>query len=106
MRKDKSILDAVNGEIVGLQKILGPADRTMVAEYLDAVREVERRIQLAEKRAESTPTDLTAPIGVPDNHPEFAAMMYDLMILAYQADITRVVSFQMGREQSAQTYPW
>jgi hypothetical protein len=106
MRKDKSILDAVTGEIAGLQKVLGPADRRMMAEYLDAVREVERRIQLAERRSETTPTDLRAPVGIPQSHTDFAELMYDLMLLAYQSDITRVVSFQMAREQSSQTYPW
>ena len=106
MRKDKSLLDAVGQEIAGLQKVLGPTDRQMVAEYLDAVREVERRIQRAEQRSAATPANLRAPVGIPDNHPEFAELMYDLMLLAYQADITRVVSFQMAREQSAQAYPW
>lgn len=106
MRRDKSLLDAVTAEFAGLQKSLGPSDRRMVGEYLDAVREVERRIQRAEQRSEATPSNLTAPIGVPEVHAEFAELMYDLMRLAYQADITRVVSFQMAREQSAQTYPW
>jgi hypothetical protein len=106
MRKDKSILDAVTGEIEGLRKVLGPADRRMVGEYLDAVREVERRIQLAEQRSETTATDLRAPVGIPASHTDFADLMYDMMLLAYQADITRVITFQMGREQSAQTYPW
>ena len=106
MRKDKSLLDAVGVEIAGLQKVLGPADRHMVGEYLEAIREVEQRISRAEVRSASTPENLTAPVGIPENHPDFAELMYDLMVLAYQADITRVVSFQMGREQSAQTYPW
>jgi len=106
MRKDKSLLDALGGEIAGLQKVLGPTDRQLVGEYLDAVREVERRIQRAEQRSSETPENLTAPIGVPEVHADFAELMYDLMLLAYQADITRVVSFQMAREQSSQTYPW
>lgn len=106
MRKDKSLLDAVGAEIAGLQKVLGPTDRRLVGEYLDAVREVELRIQRAEQRSASTPENLTAPIGIPDGHADFAALMYDLMVLAYQADITRVVSFQMGREQSSQSYPF
>jgi hypothetical protein len=106
MRKDKSLLDAVSQEIAGLQRVLGPTDRQLVGEYLDAVREVERRIQRAEQRSAATPENLTAPIGIPEVHADFAELMYDLMLLAYQADITRVVSFQMGREQSSQTYPW
>ena len=106
MRRDKSLLDAVSSEIAGLQKTLGPSDKRLISEYLDAVREVEVRIQRAEQRSEATPSNLTAPVGVPEVHAEFAELMYDLMLLAYQADITRVVSFQMAREQSSQTYPW
>jgi hypothetical protein len=106
MRRNKSIIDAVRGEIAGLERVLGPSDRLIVSEYLDAVREVERRIQRAEARTDVTRPDLVAPVGVPDTHWEFAELMYDLMLLAYQADITRVVAFQMAREQSVQTYPW
>ena len=106
MRMNRSIIDAVRDEIAGLKRVLGPSDQSVVAEYLDAVREVERRIQRAEGRADATPEDLTAPIGVPDTHWDYAELMYDLMLLAYQTDITRVVSFQMAREQSVQTYPW
>ncbi len=106
MRRDKSLLDAVTSEIQGLQRSLGPSDRRLMSEYLDAVREVEQRIERAEKRSESTPDNLMAPVGIPEVHAEFAELMYDLMLLAYQADITRVVSFQMAREQSSQTYPW
>jgi hypothetical protein len=106
MRRNKSIIDAVRGEIAGLQRVLGPNDRAIMTEYLDAVREVERRIQRSEARTEVTPSDLAAPIGVPEKHWDFAEVMYDLMLLAYQADITRVVTFQMAREQSVQTYPW
>jgi hypothetical protein len=106
MINDKSIIDSVRDEISGLQKNLGPADRHLVGEYLDAVREVERRIQRAEARAETTPTDLRAPVSMPENHWDRAELFYDLMLLAYQTDITRVVAFQMAREQSVQTYPW
>ncbi|MGE0257055.1 MAG: DUF1552 domain-containing protein [Alphaproteobacteria bacterium] len=106
MRWNRSIIDAVRTEISGLARVLGPADRAIVSEYLDAVREVERRIQFAEARAAVTPEDLTAPVGIPDKHWDFAELMYDLMLLAYQTDITRVVAFQMAREQSVQTYPW
>lgn len=106
MQRDKSLLDAVSAEIAGLQKSLGPSDKRVISEYLDAVREVEVRIQRAEQRSESTPSNLTAPVGIPEVHTEFAELMYDLMLLAYQADITRVVSFQMAREQSSQSYPW
>lgn len=105
MRRNKSILDAVRAEISGLQKTLGPGDRGIVSEYLDAVREVERRVQIAEKQSAAAP-DVVAPIGAPTTHWDFAEMMYDMMLLAYRADITRVVSFQIAREQTVQTYPW
>ena len=106
MHRNMSLLDAVRAEISDLQRTLGPSDRRLVAEYLDVVREVERRIQRAEERAETTPTDLSAPIGMPEEHIERAELMYELMLLAFQADITRVVTLQMAREQSVQTYPW
>ncbi len=106
MRRDRSILDAVTGEMADLQKKLGGRDRVIIGEYLDAVREVERRIQKAEERTDGPAEHLTAPMGIPGAYDEHARLMYDLWLLAFQSDLTRVVSFQVGREQSAQTYPW
>jgi len=106
MRQDRSLLDAVTGDLTKLTSILGPRDKTIVSEYLDAVREVERRIQRAESYNATAEVPIEQPIGIPPTHTEFAELMYDLLALAYQADITRVASFQLGREQSAQTYPW
>ena len=105
-RQDRSLLDAVRTDLASLKHTLGPHDRTTVSEYLDAVREVEHRIQLAEERNTTSEVPIDQPIGIPTTHTEFAELMYDLMVLAYQGDITRVATFQLGREQSAQTYPW
>jgi hypothetical protein len=105
-RKDKSILDEVSGDLKRLQGSLGPGDRTIVDEYVEAVREVEQRLQRIEKRAETSPTaGVDAPVGVPDSFEEHANLMFDLQLLAYQADLTRVVTFQIGRELSARSYP-
>jgi uncharacterized protein DUF1552 len=104
MEKDLSILDFVRDDLADLKSILGSRDRTRLGEYLDDVREVERRIQ----RAELQTSELTvpnAPIGVPDSFEEHAGLMFDLLSLAYQADLTRVFTFMMAREFSQRTYP-
>ena len=106
MRRDRSILDSVTADMARLEKRLAPADRTTVTDYLEAVREVERRIQAAEKQSGASPVALDQPLGVPDSFDEHARLMIELQFLAYRADITRVVSFQISREQSARTYPW
>src|SRR5581483_3291986 len=101
MKKDQSILDSVTGDIARLQQTIGPSDRGRVNEYLDGVREVERRIQRAESQTQgdqaSMPPDLQRPVGVPDSFEEHAKLMNDLQLLAFQADITRVITFQIGR---------
>src|SRR5262249_30883174 len=101
MRTDRSILDWVTDDINRLQRGLGSGDRVAVAEYLEAVRDVERRIQQAERRSSTSPLAIGAqPVGIPDSDEEHAKLMLDLQFLAYQADVTRVVTFQMAREQS------
>lgn len=106
MRKDRSILDSVTDEIKDLQNVLGPGDRTRVAEYIDAVRDIERRIQKAEEQsAKLTVPVPERPIGIPENFEDHLGLMFDLQVLAYQADITRVISFMLGRELSQRTYP-
>ncbi len=105
LRANRSILDWVTEEITSLQHTLGQGDRATVSEYLDAVRDVEQRIQRAERDADTSPTALAAPIGIPASFEEHATLMFDLQFLAYQADITRVATFQIGREQSARSYP-
>jgi hypothetical protein len=102
----RSILDAVTSQVRRLQGGLGPNDRNRVAEYLDTVREIERRIQLSEKRTSNANLDVPAsPRGIPDNFVEHTKLMFDLMVLAFQADITRISTFMMAREVSYRTFP-
>lgn len=106
LSRKASLLDWVKEDANRLQVELGPADRTKVSEYLDSIREVERRIQNAEQSAtERELPDLDRPIGVPVQYGDHAKLMFDLQVLALQADITRVVTFQLARETSTRTYP-
>ena len=85
---------------------LGPADRAKVGQYLDTVREVERRIQKAEAETADNPLpDLDRPVGVPAAYADHARLMFDLQVLALQGDVTRVITFQLARETSNRTYP-
>jgi hypothetical protein len=106
LRSRASLLDSVLEEFTRLNNQLGPADRARLAQYLDTIREVERRIQRAEANARGNPLpDLDRPAGVPPSYAEHARLMFDLQVLAFQGDITRVVTFQMARETSNRTYP-
>ena len=106
LRKDASLLDWVREDIARLKGKLGPGDRTKVGDYLDTVREVERRIQRAEaSTAGSSIKDLDRPVGVPASYAEHARLMFDLQVLAMQGDVTRVITFQLARETSTRTYP-
>src|SRR5580658_6038495 len=107
LQRESSILDSVTAEVNRLQGKLGSSDRNKVAEYLDNVREIERRIQLAEKKQGDASLSgvPSQPIGIPDNHEEHSKLMFDLMALSYQADVTRIVSFMMAREVSYRTFP-
>jgi hypothetical protein len=104
LQQNRSILDWVKQEMTGLQQTLGPRDRTTVSEYLDAIRDVERRIQKAEEQTDLSEAALTAPLGIPPVFEDHFRLMADLQLLAYQADITRVTSLQIAREQSERTY--
>ena len=104
LAQDRSILDSVRRDAAGLQKTLGPADREKLSQYFDATRDIERRIQRAEKQNAVVP-DMARPIGVPDNYDEYAKLMFDLQVLAYQTDLTRVTTFMLGKEISQRTYP-
>jgi hypothetical protein len=106
-RADRSILDWIGGEVARLKRQLGPADRRRLTEYLDDIREIERRIQKVEAHNTSgEPRELpTAPIGVPDSFEEHVKLMFDLQVAAFAADITRVFSFKLGRDGSARVYP-
>lgn len=106
MRKEASLLDWVKDDIARLQRKLGPGDRTKVSQYLDTVREVERRIQKAEASVESSALrDLDRPVGVPAAYADHAKLMFDLQVLAMQGDVTRVLTFQLARETSNRSYP-
>jgi hypothetical protein len=101
-----SLLDWVHEDIARLQRQLGPGDRTKVNEYLDTVREVERRIEKAEAQTvENLLPDLDRPVGVPASYGDHAKLMFDLQALALQGDITRVITFQLARETSNRSYP-
>ena len=107
IREDKSILDSVKDAITSLQGRLGAGDRTRVAEYLDSMREIERRIQVAEKQNGESPIALPdRPVGAPESYDEHAKLMFDLAVLAFQADITRVFTLLLGREQTNRPYPF
>src|SRR5437764_5651370 len=106
LRRNSSLLDWMKDDIARLQKKLGPGDRGRVDEYLDTVREVERRIQKAESQTKDSPLpDLDRPVGVPAGYADHAKLMFDLQVLALQGDVTRVITFQLARETSTRTYP-
>jgi hypothetical protein len=106
-RTDRSILDWITAEVNRLKVDLGPADRARLSDYLDDVREIERRIQRVESQnASGEPRELPgAPIGVPDSFSEHVKLMFDIQALAFASDTTRVFSFKMGRDGSGRAYP-
>ena len=106
LKKRASLLDSVTDELARLKSTLGPADRNRVTNYLESVRDVERRIQQAEASAAENPLpDLDRPLGVPAAYADHARLMFDLQMLAMQGDITRVITFQLAREASTRSYP-
>ena len=106
LRRRASLLDFVKDDLSRLEKTLGPADRAKVGQYLESVRDVERRIQKAERDVKENPLkDLDRPIGVPASYADHARLMFDLQVLAMQGDVTRVITFQLARETSNRTYP-
>ena len=105
LQRRASLLDWVTDDMSRLQRKLGPSDRIRVSQYLDTVREVERRIQKAEaETAENQLPDLDRPVGVPAAYADHARLMFDLQVLALQGDVTRVITFQLARETSTRTY--
>jgi hypothetical protein len=104
-RKDRSILDSVIEKVSDLRRRLGPADRSKLTQYTEAVRDVERRIQLVEEQGIKELPLTDRPAGIPSSFQEHVRLMYDLQLLAYQSDITRVVTFMYGREFSGRAYP-
>jgi hypothetical protein len=105
MRADRSVLDVVTEDLADLARTIGRPDRRRLDEYLDNVRETERRIQQAEQRATRDITVPNAPVGVPESFEDHASLMFDLLALAFQTDQTRVFSFMLCREFSVRTYP-
>jgi hypothetical protein len=104
-QRDLSILDVIAEEANALQRGLGARDRTRFTQYLDNIREIERRIQRTEDRNSAQVTTPDAPVGIPESFEEHVGLMFDLLTVAYQADLTRVFTFMMSRELSQRTYP-
>ena len=105
IRQDRSVLDYVTDRVAGLTQTLGPGDRTKLTRYLDAVRDVERRIQKAEEQSDREIPLVEQPIGIPDSFEAHVRLMFDLLALAYQTDLTRVGTFMLSREVSGRAYP-
>lgn len=106
LRKRASLLDLIADDMNRLKREVGARDRARVSEYLDSIREVERRIQKAETDTNDNPLpDLDRPMGVPAMYADHARLMFDLQLLAFQGDITRITTFQIARETSNRSYP-
>jgi hypothetical protein len=104
-RQQRSVLDSVTEEIAQIQGTLPQIDRAKLSEYFEAIRSVEQRIQLAEQQADQDLSPLNHPDGIPRNWEEHVMLMFDLQVLAYQCDLTRVITLMLGREHSGMTYP-
>jgi hypothetical protein len=104
-QQDSSILDAMTREVARLRRELGPRDRNKLEQYLDSIRDVERRIQKAEEQSTKELPVLDQPPGIPDTFQEHARLMFDMQVLAFQADLTRVITFMIGHETSSRAYP-
>jgi hypothetical protein len=105
LQTQRSILDSLSEETADLERSLGARDQARLGEYLDNIREIERRIQRTEAHNSAQVTSPEAPIGVPDSFEEHLGLMFDLVAAAWQADVTRVFTFMMSRELSQRTYP-
>ena len=105
LRRDRSILDLVGDELRGLERDIGAGDRVKLDEYLDALRDVERRIEMAERQNTRELPVFDQPVGVPSDYAEHARLMMDLLALAYQTDLTRISTFMLAREVSGRAYP-
>ena len=105
IESDRSLLDGLTAQIRDLQRSLGAKDKVAVDDYLESVREIERRIQVASKEQQVALDLPPAPVGIPFNFEEHIKVMYDLMALAWQANVTRVFTYMVAREESNKTYP-
>ncbi|MEQ8953800.1 MAG: DUF1552 domain-containing protein, partial [Gammaproteobacteria bacterium] len=104
IQNDRSLLDSVTRRVGELNRTVDASDRAKLEQYLDAVRDVERRIQMAEAQNNRELPEMTQPSGVPDTYEEHAKLMFDMQVLAYQTDLTRVITFMLGRELSGRTF--
>jgi len=105
LRQHKSILDSVTAKLATLKNELGPQDQVKVDEYAEAIRDVERRIQKAEEQRDVELPAMEQPLGAPPVFEDHLALMLDLQVLAFQSDLTRVITFMLSKEQSARPYP-
>jgi uncharacterized protein DUF1552 len=103
-KEDRSILDAINTDVKRMRVKVGGTDRSKIDQYLDAIRDVERRMQLAEKQ-DVKALPIGTPAGAPEVFSDYFRLMIDIMVLAWQTDMTRVITFQMGHEMSGRAYP-
>ena len=102
---DRSILDFVGGEAASLQRVIGPQDKMKLSEYFDSIRDIERRLRLAEEQSTDELPVVEQPVGIPSDYAEHAMLLMDLLALAYQTDMTRICTFMMAREVSNRPYP-
>ena len=105
LKQDQSLLDSVTDRVKQLQQKLGPSDNRKVDDYLTSLRDVERRIQKAEEQSANEVPDVARPAGIPDAFEQHVQLLYDLQLLAFQSDLTRVITFMYGREQTGRPYP-
>jgi hypothetical protein len=105
LRQQKSLLDSVNGKLAALRQELGASDQSRLEQYTESVRDIERRIQKAEEQRDVELPALEQPQGVPPVFEDHLSLMLDLQLLAFQSDLTRVITFMIGKEQSARPYP-
>ena len=105
IQRDRSILDIVGAALGDLERVIGPGDQVKLDEYLSSVRDVERRIQMAEHQNTRELPVVDQPVGVPSDYAEHAKLMMDLLALAYQTDLTRISTFMLAREVSGHAYP-
>jgi len=105
-QEDRSILDAINADVKQMRIKVGGSDRSKIDQYLEAVRDIERRMQLAEKQSEGDQeVPLGSPVGAPEVFSDYFKLMADLMVVSWQTNMTRVITFQMGHEMSGRAYP-
>ena len=105
LQEHRSILDLVSEDLKRLMRSVGETDRAKLDQYADAVRSVERRIQVAEQQSSKELPAMEKPIGIPEKFSDYAKLMMDLQVLAFQADVTRVGTFMIGHEMSGRAYP-